>query len=252
MTGAGTQGSQRAARRAAVRDAIVEHADHDDRITSAALVGSLATDHADEWSDVDLTFGVSGDSVDEVVSGFTRWLSEHHQASVLIDLPVDDTLYRVFLLPDSLQLDLSFTPGGRVRRASPRFQQLFGEHVVTASTPVDVNDLAGWAVLHCLSSRACLARGKPWQALHSVNELRNLVLNMHCAQADLPVGFGRAFDQLPAHVLERFEDTLPTTLDTPELERALHANIRELQRVPDVPLVDAVAPQLTRWTAAAG
>jgi hypothetical protein len=237
----------RAARRAAVRDAIVDRAAHDDRVTSAALVGSLATDHADEWSDVDLTFGVDGDSVDEVVSDFTSWLGEHHQASVLIDLAVDDTLYRVFLLPDSLQLDLSFTPNGRVRRASPRFRQLFGEHVVTTSTPVDVNDLAGWAVLHCLSSRTCIARGKPWQALHSVNELRTLVLNMHCAQADLPVGFGRAFDRLPAHILERFDDTLPTTLDTPELARALLANIRELERIPGVPLVVALAPQFERW-----
>ena len=229
-----------------MRDAIVDRASNDDRITSAALVGSLTTDQADEWSDVDLTFGIEGDSIDEVATDLTSWLCERHRASVLLDFPVEETLYRVFLLPDSLQLDLSFTPGGRARSAGPRFQQLFGEHVVTASTPVDPNELAGWAILHCLSSRTCIARGKLWQALHSVNELRDLILNMHCAQADLPVGFGRSFDELPAHILERFDDTLPKTIEPTELARALSANIRELERVPDLPLVDAVHEQLHR------
>ena len=247
MTATGTQAIERARRRAAVRDSVVDRATNDGRITSAALVGSLATDRADEWSDVDLTFGVEGDSLDEVVADLTHWLREHHQATVLIDLPVDDTLYRVFLLPDSLQLDLSFTPGGKVRRASSRFQQLFGTHTLKGSTPVDLEDLAGWAVLHCMSSRTCIARGKRWQALHSVNELRNLVLNMHCAQAGLPIGFGRAFDELPSRILERFNDTVPASVEVTELARALRANIRELARVPDVSLVEAVAPQLTRW-----
>lgn len=245
MTGTGTHGTRRT-RRAAVRDAIVDRADIDNRITSAALVGSLTADHADEWSDVDLTFGVNGDSIDEVAADFTHWLCNDHQASVLLDIPVDDTLYRVFLLPDSLQLDLSFTPGGKVRRASPRFQQLFGERIDSASTPVDPNDLAGWAVLHCLSSRTCIARGRLWQALHSINELRNLILSMRCAQADLPARFGRAFDELPPRILERFDDTLPKTVEASELARALSANIRELLCVPDVPLVEAVAPQVKR------
>ena len=42
-----------------IRDRILEVAHSDDRIVAGAVVGSLATDEGDRWSDLDLTFGVT-------------------------------------------------------------------------------------------------------------------------------------------------------------------------------------------------
>jgi hypothetical protein len=45
----------------------------------------------------------------------------------LADLEAGPTIYRVFLLPDALQFDLSMTPAAEFRPAGPKFQLLFGE-----------------------------------------------------------------------------------------------------------------------------
>ncbi len=45
----------------------------------------------------------------------------------LVDLQRGPTTYRVFLLPDALQLDLSMTPAPQLRPAGPRFRLVFGE-----------------------------------------------------------------------------------------------------------------------------
>ena len=44
----------------------------------------------------------------------------------LFDLPFLSTLYRVFLFPGSLQVDLSFTPGREFGALGPKFRLLFG------------------------------------------------------------------------------------------------------------------------------
>ncbi len=41
-----------------IRDRILEIADSDERINAGAVVGSMATDEGDRWSDLDLTFDV--------------------------------------------------------------------------------------------------------------------------------------------------------------------------------------------------
>lgn len=49
----------------------------------------------------------------------------------LFDLMVRNSTYRVFLLDDWLQVDLSFTPAAEFRQASPKFKLLFGTHTTS-------------------------------------------------------------------------------------------------------------------------
>jgi hypothetical protein len=99
-----------------------------ERVVAGALVGSLAVGGADRFSDLDLTFGVAGSvPVADVLEDWTRAFVDELDAVHLADLERGPTIYRVFLLPDALQFDLSMTPAARFRPAGPRFRLLFGE-----------------------------------------------------------------------------------------------------------------------------
>src|SRR5207302_213357 len=114
------------------RDALREHllrlAEEDERVVAGAAVGSLAVDRGDRFSDLDLTFGIADHApVVEVLDDWTRTLIGERDAVQLADLEREPTIYRVFLLPDALQFDLSMTPAAQFRPAGPRFRLLFGE-----------------------------------------------------------------------------------------------------------------------------
>jgi predicted nucleotidyltransferase len=92
------------------RDALREHvlrlAREDERVVAAAAVGSLAVDGGDRFSDLDLTFGIASHvPVAAVLADWTRALVAELDAVHLVDLEHGPTVYRVFLLPDALQLD---------------------------------------------------------------------------------------------------------------------------------------------------
>ena len=112
-----------AEQRNALRDRLLRLAEQDERVVAAAAVGSLAVDAGDRFSDLDLTFGIDdGTPVAHVLDDWTRTLVEDLDAVHLADLERDPTIYRVFLLPDALQVDLSMTPAAQFRAAGPRFR----------------------------------------------------------------------------------------------------------------------------------
>jgi hypothetical protein len=107
------------------RDALLERVlglgREDERVIAGAVVGSLAVDGGDRFSDVDLTFGIADHvQVAEVLDDWTRLLIEELDAVPLVDLRRGPTTYRVFLLRDTLQLDLSMTAASQFRPAGPR------------------------------------------------------------------------------------------------------------------------------------
>jgi hypothetical protein len=57
------------AERDALREQLLERAQADERIVAAAITGSAAVGAADEWSDVDLFFGVADDAERQDVIG---------------------------------------------------------------------------------------------------------------------------------------------------------------------------------------
>jgi len=205
-----------------LRERLVEKASADPRVAAAAIVGSLALDEGDRWSDVDLSLGVADDvSVDDVLDDWTRDVVAELEAVRLFDLPFRGIIYRVFLLADWLQLDLSFTPAAEFRQGSPRFRLLFGTSKVDDPPPPSAEDLYGWAVIYARDALVCIERGRLWQAEHSISALRNNALAIACVRNELPTGFGKGFDRLPPDVLARYDDALVRSLAPEELRRAL-------------------------------
>jgi hypothetical protein len=97
-------------------------------VVAGAAVGSLAVDGGDRFSDLDLTFGIADHvPVADVLHDWTRTLVDELDAVHLADLKRGPTTYRVFLLPDALQFDLSMTPAAQFRPAGSRFRLLFGK-----------------------------------------------------------------------------------------------------------------------------
>src|SRR6059036_2136559 len=110
-----------------VRNRIVQMSRADPRLVGGALVGSTAGGGGDRWSDLDLTFGLAdGAAIDDVLADWTARLVNEFQAVHLFDLPHLSTIYRVFLLPNNLQVDLSFTPGNKFLAKGLKYDLLFG------------------------------------------------------------------------------------------------------------------------------
>jgi hypothetical protein len=206
-----------------VRDRVLALADADERVVAGAVVGSLAEGPGDRWSDLDLTFAVAdGVGVTDVLADWTRTLAGELGAVHLFDLGRDASIYRVFLLPGCLQLDLSFTPAAAFGAATPRFRLLFGEAVERPHVqPPDPHELFGYAAHHALRARFCLERGRYWQAAYWVNGVRDYALSLACRTRGLPANEGRGFDDLPSDVRDRFAGAIATSLERDELLRAL-------------------------------
>ena len=218
--------------RDSLRDRVLDLAREDKRVVGAAVVGSLALGGGDRWSDLDLTFGVAA-AVSDVMRDWTRKLTTELGATVLVDLERGPTTYRVFLLPDALQLDVSMTPAEQFRPASPRFRLVFGELAPgepAAPVPPDTADLFGWGVIYALHSRSCIERGRLWQAEHYVGAVRDHALNLACLREGVTPSQARGYDDLPAETLARFEGTHIAAAETGALRAALAAGVREMLR----------------------
>jgi hypothetical protein len=205
------------AERDALRDRLLDRAQDDERIVAAAITGSAAVDAADAWSDIDLFFGVA-DDVDraEVLADWTAFLDPVHH----FDIAGADRTYRVFLLADGLEVDLGFTAASDFAASLPRFRLVFGEHPIyeTQSRP-NVRYEIGLGWHHVLRARACIARGKPWQAVWLIDGIRDRTITLACLRLGLDPWFARGADELPFELA----GTLVRSTRTDELRRALAA-----------------------------
>src|SRR5207249_4693131 len=96
---------------------------------------------------------------------WTREIEREFDVAHLFDLPYQSTMYRVFLLPNDLQVDLSFTPGREFGALTQRFELLFGTAVERPHfPPPSGRELFGWGAHHALRARLCIERGRPWHA----------------------------------------------------------------------------------------
>ncbi len=235
-----------------VRDDVLRFAAYDPRIVAGAVIGSLAFDEGDRWSDLDLTFAVrDGVFIAEVLEDWTRHLADEFGAVHLFDLPSGTTVYRVFLLPDCLQFDLSFTPAAEFAAAGPKFRLLFGNAVDKPHPrPPSPHELFGYAVHHALRARFCIERGRYWHAEYWISGVRDYALSLACRRRDLPARFGRGFDDLPQNVRAGFVGALVRSLDHDDLLRALRSAIEGLLREADEArdLAIRVEPELRKLT----
>jgi hypothetical protein len=241
--------------RDALREWVVTFAENDRRVVAGAAVGSLAVGTGDSFSDLDLTFAVAdGVPVAEVLDDWTRALNGELAAVHLVDLERGPTIYRVFLLPDALQFDLSLTPAARFAAAGPRFRLLFGEpaegETDRTPTPPAAGDLFGWGVIYGLHARACIERRRVWQAEHYIGAVRDHALSLACLRRELPAVQARGFDDLPADTLASFEGAHIGSLEPEQLHSALSAAMRLLLHEgieANVASADAVAQRMPAW-----
>jgi hypothetical protein len=250
------------AQRDALRARVLELAEADGRVVAGAAVGSLALGGGDRFSDLDLTFGVADDvPVAQVLEDWTRTLVDELRAVRLADLERGPTIYRVFLLPDALQFDLSLTPAAWFRPGGPRFRLLFGETAPPEAeapaprpvgdlfipTPAVAADLLGWGVVYALHARACIERGRAWQAEHYVGAVRDHALSLACLRHGVPAVQARGYDDLPAETIARFADAHVGAVEPEPLRRALAASVAALVREATearLPHADSVAERL--------
>ncbi len=215
-----------------VRDRVVDMASSDPRVVAGAALGSLAHAEGDRWSDLDLMFAVADDvPVAEVLEAWSLTLVREFEVVKLFDLPSGPIIYRVFLLPGCLELDLSFTPESEFGAGGPKFKLLFGESVeIPEEPPSPANELFGYAVHHALHARVAIERGRYWQAEYWISAVRDYALNLACRRRGLDGWYGKDFDRLPAEVVGPLNDALVRSLDQGELRRALSSAVTGLLR----------------------
>jgi hypothetical protein len=220
------------AERDRVRDRILAMARADARMVAGAIVGSLAMGGGDRWSDLDLTFGLApGTSAAQILAEWTLALEREFDAVHLFDLPFLSTIYRVFLFPGSLQVDLSFTPGAEFGALGPRFELLFGTAVERPHIPAPAAAyLLGLGVHHAVRARFCIARDRLWQADYWIRGVRDQAMSLACLTRELSPSHGRGYDQLPAEAMALFAEAIARSIDREELLRALGAAIEAMLR----------------------
>jgi predicted nucleotidyltransferase len=205
-----------------LRSQLLEFGKKDSRITGAAITGSLASDNEDEWSDIDLAFGVlSATEVSNVLSDWTAHLYQTHSVSHHFDVKAGPWIYRVFLFANTLQVDLAFVEANEFRALAPTFRLVFGaaqepRHLQAPSA----SDLIGMGWLYALHVRSAIARNRLWQAEYMIHGMRDQALALACVSRGLAAIHGRGFHLLPGEVIVQFESSLVRELTQRELSRA--------------------------------
>jgi hypothetical protein len=229
--------------RARVRDALVSAARADPRVAAAALTGSSSTGREDRWSDVDLALGIEGDLC-QAIADWTDRMYRAHGTIHHVDMTRGATVYRVFLLASTLQVDIAFAPAEELGPIASTFRLLFGtareprseitwgpasgghgrrlrrQWPPPAPLTPSAAELIGLGWLHALHARSCIARGRPWQAEYMIGRVRDHVLALACLRHDLPAIEGRGIDRLPRDVTAPIGGALVRSLAEAELRRA--------------------------------
>lgn len=215
------------AERESLRDALVAAARTDERVAGAALTGSAAVGAEDEWSDVDLALGLAPDAdQNAVLADWTASMYSKYDALHHTDVWSRGTVYRVFLLASTLQVDIAFAPADEFGALGPTFRLLFGEAVEQrAWAAPSALDLVGMGWLYALHARSSIARGKVWQAEYMISGVRDHVLMLACLRHGVPHSQGRGLHLLPAATTAPVEATLVGSLEAAELTRAFSASV---------------------------
>jgi hypothetical protein len=160
---------------------------------------------------------------------YDQHLALHH-----LDVNSGSWTYRVFLLPNTLQVDLAFVAAAEFRALAPTFRLMFGEANESQYVkPPPAETIIGLSWLYALHARSCIARRNFWQAEYMVSGIRDNALALACVRHGLPAIHGRGMDRLPAEVLTQFEGSLVRQLDGAELSRSfslvMHGLLSEIR-----------------------
>jgi predicted nucleotidyltransferase len=222
-----------------LRAELVSQAERDARIRAAAHTGSAAVGREDRWSDIDLALCIQdGAEIDGVVDDWTSRMHRDHGAVAHHDVRRGATLFRVFLLESTLQVDLAFWSSAEFGAIAPTFRLAFGTATERPfPPPAPPSEFVGMAWLYALHVRSGICRGRRWQAVYMLDGLRDNVMALACLRHGLPVREARGVDDLPDTVILPFEKTLAPTLSPAAVTSAFAAAIAALLH--ETRLVDA-------------
>jgi hypothetical protein len=208
-----------------VRQRVLELAQSDPRVIAAALTGSLAFGGGDEWSDIDVAFGLAaGITPQAVLDDWTHILAREWGVLDHFDLPFGSSVYRVFLLPSGLQVDVAVTPAQDFGARGPNFRALFGPTQPLPPTPQpSATFLIGLSWLYVLHAHASIERHRLWQAEYWISGIREHILELACLRLGENARERRGVERLPSAVTDALAETLVRSLDEQELRRALAA-----------------------------
>lgn len=234
-----------------VRDRLISWAEHETAVTGVALTGSLATGHADRWSDLDLVLGLRSPP-EQVAREWTARLTAEFGVLHHWDLPTpDERVVRVHLLGNGVEADVSFLPEESFGTRGPQWKLLDGREQALEPFPTpDPRVLTGLAWHHARHARVCVERERLWQAEHWVGALRTQVLALACLRLALPTDYAKGAHLLPASLTAALEPTLVRALDADEILRALAALVPLLLdelRLSDSDTAERLAPTLSHW-----
>jgi hypothetical protein len=217
-------------RREQIRGELVAAAKADSRIGGAAHLGSAALGQLDRWSDIDLALCLVPDAdMNQVLADWTSRLYRDYAAVANYDVSRGDILYRVFLLDNTLQVDLSFWPANEFRAVGPKFSLIFGAAREPISAPVpDSKDLIGMAWLYALHVRSSIARSRLLQAEYMLSGMRDNVLALMCQRQGVAAVQGRGLDDLTEEQKVRAAECLARSLEPAELKRAFRLAVDAL------------------------
>jgi hypothetical protein len=170
------------------------------------------------------------------VAEWTERLYRKHDAVAHVDVMRGATLFRVFLLGNTLQVDLAFWRAEDFAATGPKFLLVFGQ-AREPQHPPQPNPIAlgGMAWLYALHVRSSLARGRNLQAEYMLSGMRNYVCELACLRCGVTSYQGRGLDDLPLLEREAAAACVPRSLECSELKRAFQSTmqgfLRELQHV---------------------
>ncbi|WP_405207230.1 hypothetical protein [Aquimarina sp. LLG6339-5] len=206
-----------------VQELIIDFAKSNSKIIDCAIVGSESVGNNDQWSDIDLTFGYEDKAdIENILREWSKMMLERFSANILFDISFGESIYRVFLLPNALQVDLSFTPSEYFGAITNRFKLIFGKQKEKEfkSLP-EINDIVGYAILFALKTRTSIERKNYWQAEYYLSKSRENVMVLKCLKENLNPFDGRGFDELPVDFLLQIQNALIIELNRPNLQNGL-------------------------------
>lgn len=201
-------------------------------MTAAAITGSASLGREDRWSDIDLALRVAETAeMKSVVADWTERMYRDHGAAHHLDVLRGATLFRVFLLANTLQVDIAFWADSEFGATAPTFRLLFGKaNAKPQASPPAASTLIGTGWLYALHVRSSLERGRLWQAEYMLGHMREQVLALACLRHVLPTHEGRGLDDLPEVVTDPLRKTIPRSLAASELRRAFRVTCEMLWR----------------------
>jgi hypothetical protein len=191
-----------------VRKHFLELAQSDPRVIAGALTGSMAFGDGDEWSDIDVAFGIAeGITPEAVLDDWTHVLAREWGLLDHFDLRSGSSVYRVFLLPSGLEVDVGVTPAEDFGARGPNFRALFGPTQQPEATPQpSSSSLIGLSWHHVLHARASIERHKLWQAEYWISAIRDHTLALACLRLGENAREWRGIDRLSPAVTDPLAD----------------------------------------------